>query len=110
MEVEADVYNPEEDRSLEDEKATSVTFWNLESDGERYGRNRGTRYIERYEGARHVTSLPIFPCYYRDREDGGKTRAELERRGQKNFEISRAQPKQMFYNGYQFGVRKQWVT
>ena len=62
------------------------------------------------EGARHVTSLPIFPCYYRDREDGGKTRAELERRGQKNFEISRAQPKQMFYNGYQFGVRKQWMT
>ena len=47
MEVEADVYNPEEDRSLEHEKATSVTFWNLESDGERYGRNRGTRYIER---------------------------------------------------------------
>ena len=22
----------------------------------------------------------------------------------------RAQPKQMFYNGYQFGVRKQWMT
>lgn len=110
MEVEEDLYDPDRDRDLDDEIATRVTFWNLQSDGEHYGRNRGTRYIEWYEGVRRVTSLPIFPCFYRDREDGGKSRAELERRGQKTFEISRAQPKQMFYNGYQLGVRKQWVT
>ena len=87
-----------------------VYMWGMESNGSILGREWWVDFIMYYEGERKVTSLPVFPCRYRDAEDGGKTRQELIDRGRKSYRILHDMPKQMFYDGYDFYLHNQTVS
>lgn len=91
------VFPSREERREGKMKSFRVKLWGLESNGVRVTRTEGSRSIGWYEGERKVTSLPIYPSQFQDKTDGGKSRRELQDRGERIYELMRAQPKQMRY-------------
>lgn len=76
-----------------------VEVWSLASAGEKITRQAHVYEIKEFGGEREITSLDVFPCFYLDREDKGKTRFHLEQRGQRYYEILRELPMHMTYSG-----------
>lgn len=109
--MDTNLVTPSESEKEQGEKERlEIALWGLESNGKILGRELGHRFIAWYEGERQVTSLPVYPFKYRDSEDGGKTRQAMIDRGHKAFQILRAMPKQMWYDGYAFSRQKQVVS
>ena len=86
-----------------------VKAWGLESNGVRVSRDEMARSIGWFEGERQVKSLPIYPSWVQDKEDGGKCRQTMEERGERLYQLIRSQPKQMWYDGYYLTKRTQKV-
>ena len=108
--LKTEVDEPDRDEIREGKKASlQVTIWGVESDGTKVSRDRMKRTIEWFRGERGVLSLPTYPSIFQDREDGGKLRRSLEERGERQFRLIRAQPKQMWYDGHCFTKKKQKV-
>ena len=87
-----------------------IHLWRLESDGKHLSREWSMRRIPEYEGERQVTSLPLHPCEYRDIEDGWETRRAVIDRGRQAYQMLRAMPKQMWYDGYPYALQRQMVS
>ena len=105
--IEADPRMPSRaDRRDGKNEFTNVAFWGLESNGITMSRDEMSRSIEKYEGERHVMSLPIYPSRYQDNKDGGKTRRYMEERGERLYKLIHAQPRQMWHDGYCFSSKK----
>ena len=86
-----------------------VKYWILESNGSKISRDRTSREIAWFEGERQIKTLPVVPSWVQDKEDGGTCRRALEERGERLYKLIRAQPKQMWYDGYFFTARRQKV-
>ncbi|KAI0108998.1 hypothetical protein GGR51DRAFT_513990 [Nemania sp. FL0031] len=75
----------------------TVHMWSLDFDGVFVGRCAQETSIPQFEGERAITSLKVFPCEYRDRQDQGKTSERLEQQGKQWYQsiIGR----QVYYSG-----------
>jgi hypothetical protein len=82
-----------------DTRSVQVTVWSLASAGDKIFRKEHFYEIMEYGGEREITSLEVFPCKYLDEQDSGKTRANLEVRGQRYYDILREFPLHMAYSG-----------
>lgn len=89
-------------------KSHIVHLWNLQYDGEFVGRSSEEVSIAHFDGERPITSLKIFPCQFIDKNDGGKTRENLEQLGQKWYEM--LQGRQVMYSGEFVGPSKRQVN
>jgi hypothetical protein len=85
-----------------------IELWNLDFDGDYVARSAHTVTIANFDGERQVTSLKIFPCEFIDRQDGGKTRKNLEDLGAKWYDYLRGH--QLFYSGELMGPSKRQVN
>lgn len=87
-----------------------IEVWTLQYDGNIVSRSANTvSYIEWFGGEREVTSLPVYPCRFRDVLDSGETRRKLETRGEKLYQFHRAEPKHMWFDGQPLAKSKQNV-
>lgn len=82
-----------------DTSSVQVTVWSLASAGDKIFRKEHFYEIVEFDGEREITSLEVFPCKYLDEQDGGKTRTNLELRGQRYYDILREYPVHMAYSG-----------
>ena len=86
-----------------------LKIWNLDYDGRFVGRCGGVVTIPYFDGERAVTSLKAFPVEFVDREDGGKTKARLEKAGRRWYELIRGG--QVYYSGkFMSGTKRQVRT
>jgi hypothetical protein len=85
-----------------DTSNAQVTVWSLASAGDKIFRKEYFYEIMEYSGEREITSLEVFPCKYLDEQDGGKTRANLEPRGRRYYDILREYPLHLSYSGPTF--------
>ena len=88
------------------EKDFSMHAWSLQYDGEFLGRNQDSITISPYQNEQPVTSLPVYPCYYSDSMDGGKTRRELIERGRLVFRLLKEMPGLKSYDGLAYDGQK----
>ena len=86
-----------------------VIIWGLEFNGIKISRDKSAVPIESYEGERQVMALPIYPSRFQDNKDGGKTRRDMEERGERLYKLVHAQPRQMWYDGNFFSLKKRKV-
>jgi hypothetical protein len=85
----------------------TLQMWYMNFDGQRLGRCECDRIIAPFEGEREITSLNVFPCEYLDSKDGGLTRKQLEKRGEKFYRYLRCA--QVHYSGKSLGSESNWV-
>lgn len=67
----------------------TVYLWRLDFDGHVVGRSTHTIRITPFEGEREIIKLKVFPCDFLDKLDEGRTRARLEERGRRWYELLR---------------------
>jgi Domain of unknown function (DUF7025) len=77
----------------------TIKGWNLDHTNGKFVRVTRSFKINKYDGEKDITTLPIFPSQYLDLSDGGKTRRTLENRGRMYFEYVRAAPVHLRYKG-----------
>ncbi|CAP62094.1 uncharacterized protein PODANS_5_310 [Podospora anserina S mat+] len=80
-----------------------IKLWSLRYDGRFVGRTSTEVVLPPFGGERAITSLKVFPCEYRDKTDGGKTKRQLEENGRKWYNLLLG--KQMRYHGELFDQR-----
>ena len=80
------------------------------ADGPRLLRNKDKVRITRYEGESLVTSLSIYPCSFRDDEDGGETRQTVIARGRRTYQLLRKMPQLRSYDGVLLATQKRRVS
>ena len=89
-------------------KGYEVTMWSLDFDGNFVGRRAREKFIPPFGGERKITDLNIIPCYYKDEEDGHKTRNALIRDGKKWYKLLRGE--QVYYTGHLLDNRNREVS
>lgn len=77
----------------------TANCWALRYNGRRIVRSASTFTIYSFLGYREILSLPVFPAIYKDRLDGGRTRAQLTELGKKYYQIVRESPAHKRYEG-----------
>lgn len=65
--------------------------------------------INRFNGARPVTSLPVFPREFHDRQDSGLRKEDAEQRGSKIAQMLWEGPKYLSYEGECMDAFRQYV-
>ncbi|KAH8667874.1 P-loop containing nucleoside triphosphate hydrolase protein [Ilyonectria robusta] len=78
-------------------KSYTINMWNLDFDSRFVGRRARTVTIPHFDGERRINSLKLFPCEFKDKEDGGEMRRSLEEHGKKWYELLRGG--QVIYSG-----------
>ena len=79
-------------------RRVAVTVWNLAYAGQRIYRDARRFVIPSFEGTRDIASLEIFPTKYL-KDHTGKWN-DLQKRGQKYFDIIRQNPAHRVYDGH----------
>ena len=87
-----------------------IILWSLQTDGQYVGRNRDRQRINTYKGEQRISSLPIYPCFYRDMEDNGATRKKLIERGHNTYQLLREMPMHKSYEGMTYAKQKKAVS
>ena len=89
------------------EERVVVTVWNLAYAGQKIYRDAKHFVVSSFEGTRDIASLEIFPTKYL--KDSVEKRDELQKRGQKYFDIIRQNPAHRVYSGHSFERGSKWV-
>ena len=77
----------------------TIKAWHLNYTNGRFVRMSRSFKINKYDGEKDITTLPVFPCQYLDAFDGGKTRQNLENRGKIYFGYAQTVPVHLGYKG-----------
>ncbi|KAI0451719.1 hypothetical protein F5B21DRAFT_516499 [Xylaria acuta] len=79
----------------------SIDFWFLQVHwpSDQIGFNLQTAVVDRFDGEKPVTSLPIHPAEYVDAKDQGKTKQRFMARGRKVCDILWGESRYMEYDG-----------
>jgi hypothetical protein len=77
----------------------TIKSWHLDYINGKFVRVSRSFKINKYDGEKDITTLPVFPSQYLDLSDGGRTRRNLENRGKMYFEYARAAPVHLRYKG-----------
>jgi hypothetical protein len=81
--------------------------WSLTYNGRHIVKTWHEVIINKFRGERQITSLPVFPCHYLDKEDGGKTRIRLQNLGEKCYSIIRQSPAHREYCGMAWDLEQE---
>lgn len=89
-------------------KSYTINMWNLDFDSRFVGRRARNVTIPHFDGERQINSLKLFPCEFKDKEDGGEIRQSLEENGKKWYGLLRGG--QVIYSGRLLDLGKKQVS
>jgi hypothetical protein len=82
-----------------DKWSVTVIFLQVDWASDEIGYASSTVVIERFDGERLVTSLPVFPCEFHDKQDGGARNETFRKGGDKVCELLWGESRYMKYEG-----------
>lgn len=80
------------------DRGHTIRVWNLIYDGRFITRVGKILRVPIFDGERDILSLPLFPTFFQDRQDGGARRRQLIDRGKKFFQYTKS-PTFLEYTG-----------
>lgn len=87
-----------------------VTLHHLEYSLRRVRSATTVLWVRKFRGEKDVKGLKVFPAHFQDQDDGGKLARKLEERGRLYFDIVRAIPSYLQYNGNTWDMEtRNWV-